>query len=285
MKFKKVHGIGLFVGAILLVLDIIYFTEEKIFNFILGISIFISILPFIIEINLENKKEKEISTMFLEFSRSLSESVTTGTPISKSIINMKKKNFGVLTPHIEKLANQIEIGIPVHRALQNFAYEVDSPTIKRAVALIREAERAGGEIDYILSSVATSISDVQKLKEERKAMIYNLVVQGYIIFFIFIGIMLVMEFKILPLVSDLNGFGGFDLSSIPSTTEENSSSNSNLTPQDLATPFLLLLLSQGILAGLTIGKLAEGSIISGIKHSFILSMTAFLVSTGVRAFF
>src|SRR3989338_5718187 len=115
--------------------------------------------------------------MFLEFSRNLAESVNTGTPISKSIVNMRKKNYGALSPYITKLANQIELGIPVHQALQSFAYDVGSPVISRAIALIMEAERAGGEIDYILESVAGSISEVEKLKKERKAAIYGLVVQ------------------------------------------------------------------------------------------------------------
>ena len=43
------------------------------------------------------------------------------------------------------------------------------------------------------------------LKKERKAVVSNLVTQGYIIFIVFVIIMLVLEFKILPIVSDLAG--------------------------------------------------------------------------------
>jgi len=45
-----------------------------------------------------------------------------------------------------------------------------------------------------------------------------------------------------------------------------------------------LLLAQGLFAGLTIGKLTEGSIKKGIKHSFVLMISSFLVSTGARLF-
>ena len=58
--------------------------------------------------------------MFLEFSRDLVEGVKTGTPISKSVINIRNKNYGSLNPYIDKLANQISLGIPIKDALDNF---------------------------------------------------------------------------------------------------------------------------------------------------------------------
>jgi len=215
--------------------------------------------------------------MFLEFSRNLVESVKAGTPISRSIINVQGKYYGALTPYIRKLGNQISIGIPVKDALKTFAYDVNSPSITRAVMLISEAEKAGGEIEKILSSVAKSVSEIETLKKERRAAIYNLVVQGYIIFFIFIVIMLVLQFKILPMTADLGnmqksefGFGG--------------STANAMTPEEMASPFLYLLLTQGLFAGLVIGKLAEGSLKAGIKHSFIMMVMAYLITTGASAF-
>jgi hypothetical protein len=54
---------------------------------------------------------------------------------------------------------------------------------------------------------------------------------------------------------------------------------------DFSVAFLLLLITQGLFAGLVIGKLAEGSIKSGIKHSFILVALALIISTGSRLIF
>ncbi len=282
------HWFGIISAAVLVIIDISYYFVKKDMNlllFLMGLSLAILFLPFVIGVALENKKEEEINEMFLEFSRNLAESVATGTPISKSIVNMKKKNYGELTPHVEKLANQISLGIPVGKALDTFAANVRSDVVSRAIALIREAERAGGEIDYILESVAKSIAEVDKLKKERKAAIYSLVVQGYIIFFIFIGIMLIMQFNILPLAGSAGAFGKFtvgDLTSISSNT--GSTGSEGLDVQKLGRPFLFLLIAQGILAGFTIGKLAEGNIKAGIKHSFILAIASFLISTGANLF-
>ncbi|MBM3233386.1 hypothetical protein FJZ18_04440 [Candidatus Pacearchaeota archaeon] len=286
MKLKKIHWIGIVFGIILFVVALIFFrgdTDRNLFIFVLGLAFTAIALPFILDIMLENKRDQEIGEMFLEFSRNLAESVVTGTPVSKSIINMKSKNYGPLTPYIVKLGNQIALGIPVNKALQTFAYEVDNPIITRAVTLISEAEKAGGDIDYILDSAAKSIAEVEKLKKERKAGISTLVVQGYIIFFIFIGIMMVMEYKILPLTSGISQLGGFNINiQNLKNVELKQVGDDKKQAQDLAAPFLYLLMSQGFCAGLVIGKLSEGTIKAGLKHSFILCIAALLITTGVR---
>ena len=283
MELKRKHIIGLSAAVFIIIIDLIFFRNSAVLYFVFGIAVVFGALPFILDVIGQGKEEEEKAVMFLEFSRNLAESVNTGTPISKSIMNMSKKNYGPLTVHVQKLANQIALGIPVNRSLQTFAEDVDSSVVSRAVALISEAERAGGQIDYILESVARSISEVEKLKAERRAAISNLVVQGYIIFFIFIGIMLVMQYKILPLTSNIGSFSFGSASSFSDVSNMGQKSAApGVTPSDVAAPFLYLLLTQGFFAGLTIGKLTEGKVMAGIKHSFILSITAFLVSTGAK---
>lgn len=277
------HWIGIVSGGLLVVISSIFFyiqAEKNLFIFLIGLGIAAMIFPFIVGIINESKKEQEISEMFLEFSRNLAESVNIGTPISKSIINMAKKKYGALTPYIEKLGNQISLGIPVNRALENFAKDVNNPVISRAVTLISEAERAGGEIDYILQSVAESISEIEKLKVERKAAISSLVVQGYIIYFIFIGIMLMMEFKILPLAAQVSSLKGISTSTL--NVADGGLSTPVFSADSLGTLFLSLLLAQGFFSGFAIGKLTEGNLKAGIKHSFIMMISAFLIATGIR---
>jgi len=280
MKIKKIHIIGITAAVITIIVDLIFFLNAKMFYFILGIGIIISLLPFLVNLLIETEKEKEKEEMFLEFSRNLVESVKAGTPISRSILNVRDKEYGSLTPHVNKLANQISLGIPVKNSLEIFARDIGNKTMTRAVTLISEAEQAGGEIGNILENVAKSVSQTEKLRKERKAAIYTLVVQGYIIFFIFIIIMLVMEFKILPMLSAFEGISGGSLGGtglgIPVQTINSA--------EELSRPFLYLLIVQGFFVGLTIGKLSEGNIKAGIKHSFVLIVLAWLFSTGAKAF-
>jgi len=169
MELQKKHVVGIVFGIIIIILDLIFFREDKVFYFLLGISSIVIVSPFILNIILEGAKEREDDEMFLEFTRDLVESVKSGTPISRSIINIRDKNYGSLTPHIKKLANQIALGITVKESFGIFANDVGSKTISRSVALISEAEQAGGSIENILVSVAHSVGESEKLKKERKA--------------------------------------------------------------------------------------------------------------------
>ena len=283
MRLQKMHWIGIIFAVVLLLADVLFLRGEKIFVFLVGISVITAALPFIFGIVIGTNREKEKNEKFLEFARNLAESVKSGNPIGQSILNMRNKNFGALTPHVQKLANQISLGIPMSRAFANFGDEVGSIAVQRAVTLIREAEEAGGQISNILDSVANSIYQIEKLKKERKAAVYSMVVQGYIIFFIFIGIMLVMQFKILPLTSDMEGMRGGLSADIDTLTDENTG-ESDFDPKELSKHLLILLIVQGLCTGLVVGKLAEGSVKAGIKHSFIMASAALVIGSGANAF-
>src|SRR3989344_6340671 len=106
MKLKKMHWFGLFAAVLIISLDFIFFLDnEKMLLFLAGIGIGLAALPFVVGIAIENKKEEQMNEMFLEFSRSLAEAVSAGTPISKSIINMKNNNYGSINPYNVRLSN------------------------------------------------------------------------------------------------------------------------------------------------------------------------------------
>lgn len=285
MKIRKIHIIAIVFAAALIAAGFVFFRGEDIFLFLFAIGLFVLMLPFLVSLVVEGNIEKEKNERFLEFARNLSESVKAGTPVGKSILNMSNKDFGSLTPHVKKLANQISLGIPLSRAMETFSYEVDSSVVKRAVTLIKEAENAGGEIDYILDSVAESIYEIEKLKRERKSAVSNLIVQGYIIFFIFIGIMLVMQFKILPLTAGVSSVGTLSSGDIGAYIDGGAGGGASANAAaSLARPLFYLLIVQGFFSGLTIGKISEGSLKAGIKHSIILIVMALMITSGARAF-
>ena len=275
MEIKKTHWIG--IGfAMVIMISSLFFIGTSLSFFIIGMGLLVGAFPFVFSMMVATKVANEKEEMFLEFARNLVESVKTGTPISKSIINAKNKSYGVLSEHVKKLSNQISLGIPLTPALQVFSKDVNNKTISRALTLIGQAERAGGDIGEILESVAEAVTMSDKLKKERKAAISTLTVQGYIIFFVFMVIILLMQFKILPMISGIADMGG--VAGVGLTGGE------TINQDEISSSFLYLLLIQGFFSGLIIGKLAEGNIKSGIKHSFFLMLSSFLISAGANLF-
>jgi flagellar protein FlaJ len=265
-EIPKRYIVSTAVALLIILADVLFLRGEKIFLLLFVLGLIVLVLPFILALRAESEVEKENNQKFLEFVRNIVENVKAGTPISISIMNVKNQDFGTLSPYVKKLANQVAIGIPVKQALLNFSNYVGSSVIKKAVSLISEADRAGGDIEEILESVSASVNEVEKLKKERKASISNLVVQGYIIFFIFVIIILIMQIKIIPLTAQISQSADFD-------------------PGKLTRPLFYLLIAQGFFAGLVIGKLAEGSIKAGIKHSFVTVVVSLLIYSLARVFF
>lgn len=272
MRFEKKNLWGLILGVVVAGAGLFLFGVGARFYFSIAIGFILAFLPFIISLVLSQGKQREKEERFLEFTRDLVESVKSGTPVSKSILNLKGRDYGSLTEHIDKLANQVSIGITLTKALNTFARDTKSEVIARAVGLISEAERAGGKIDTIVESVSNSVNQIESLRKERKSSISNLVVQGYIIFLVFIVIMLVLQFKILPMTEGLADVQDLNVAKIQSIDAES-----------FATPLLIMIIVQSLFAGLVIGKIAEGTIKAGIKHSFILVALALLITTGARA--
>ena len=90
-------------------------------------------------------------------------------------------------------------------------------------------------------------------------------------------IILVMQLKILPMLSGIAEIG-------VSSDIGIGTSVGGISAEEISGAFLFLLLIQGFFSGLTIGKLAEGNVKAGIKHSFSLMLISFLVSTGSSLF-
>ena len=272
MEFDKKNWLGLIAGAVIIIGSMIFLGFNSLSYFIMAIGLIIGSIPFVISVMAQSGVQRDKEEKFLAFIRDLVENVKSGTPVSKSILNLQNRDYGALTNHVRKLGNQISLGIPLTQALFVFAQDTKSRVIKRSVSLISEAEKSGGSIDVILESVSQSVNQTEILRKEQKSSTYNLVVQGYIIFVVFIVIMLVLQFKILPLVSDLG------------SVKDLNAGAQILTPEEYSRPLFMLLLTQAFFAGLVIGKISEGTIKDGIKHSFILVIMALLINTGANAF-
>ncbi len=261
------------VGIVIIALDVVLLLKTRLFFPIIILSLLFSSLHFWIDFFSELKRQKTIEVMFLNFTRSLVESVKSGVSIPRSIQNVARKNFGPLNPYITKLSNQIEWGIPTPKALQTFADDTENKVIKRSISLMVEAEKSGGDITDILSSVVGSVVSVKKMKEERKAMVHSQVMQGYIIYYVFIGIMLALDLWLFPQLGQASSASSGSVSGI---------SLGGAGSFDLGPVFFTLIMVQGFFAGIMIGKFSEGTLKTGLLHSLIMMVSAALIITTLK---
>jgi len=281
IKFRKIYLLSIFVALLIIAFDFyIYFVMggflKRFFWPILILALTLAWLHFWMDFYGEIKRQKGVELQFLEFVRSLVETVKSGITLPMSILHVSKEDYGALTPHIRKLSHQVEWGITLHKALVTFAEDTDNEVIKRSVSIIIEADESGGDIGEVMSSVAESVINVKKMKEERKASTYSQVVQGYIVYFIFIGIMLVLQLWLFPKLVNLRGPLQSGLGMLGGV------GGGGVEPMNLDFVFFSLIMIQGFFAGIMIGKFSEGTLKNGLIHSLILMTLAAVIITTAR---
>ncbi|MBD3313402.1 hypothetical protein GF345_03085 [Candidatus Woesearchaeota archaeon] len=293
LKTERRHIISIILGVVLLFIDILFFFETAWFIPLIVIAVTVGWSQYWIDFFVEMQRQKNLEVRFPDFVRYLVGAIKSGMPMSKAVLHVSKTDFGALNPYIKKLANQIEWSIPLHKALMVFAYDTKNPVIKRAIATVIEAEQAGGNIEDVLETVTQSVIEIKKIKDRRKASIHSQVIQSYVIFGVFLIIMLIVQNLVVPYVSSLgapvgdtgdvtegiiNPLGGiiedveFDYSSFLGFL-----GSAQAWFLSLGGIFLMIALIQGFFTGLVIGKLAEGKISPGFKHSLILMTAAFFI--------
>jgi len=116
------------------------------------------------------------------------------------------------------------------------------------------------------------------MREERRASVHSQVIQGYIIFFVFIGIMMTLDLWLFPQLTKTalsssfkagaSGVGGISLGGAASF--------------DMSSIFFSLIMIQGFFAGIMIGKFSEGTLKNGLLHSLIMIVCAALIITTLK---
>jgi flagellar protein FlaJ len=305
MQFKKKYWIGISLGIVILIVDALVFFGTRWFlpGFIIAVSV--SWIQIWLDFFMENQRQRDIETRFLDFVRNLTGAIKSGMPVSRSITHISKIDYGSLSPHVRKLGYQVEWAVPVHKALLLFSNGTKNDVIKRTIATVIEAEQSGGNMEDVLESITSSLIEIKKIKEQRRAGIQSQVMQSYIIFFIFISVMIVIQNMLVPylmgqgqtgsMMGSMQGGSGVSLGAIAGATTTAKTPGLVLDVEikfdtirnfiltlfqwfsSLRGVFLMLSLIQGFFAGIIIGKMSEGDITSGLKHSLILMTFSFFV--------
>ena len=282
---KPKHIAGIILGSLILISDIIFFFSfrspigPKVWYFspILVIALLFGTFFFFLDFLKENNRQKEIEEKFLEFVRSLVEVVRSGVSLPQAIIQISQSDFGALTPFVKKLSNKLQWGYSLHDALEIFSKDAGNDVITRSISIVTQAEKSGGDIASVLEAVTQAVLEIKKIKEDQKTNSYSQMVQGYIIFFVFIAIMLVMQLYLIPKLSGI--------SAEISQTLSGSGLGAGGSAQDMGSIFLATIVIQGFFAGLLIGKFSEGKYKVGIKHSVIMVLSSYLIMSTMSGIF
>ncbi len=267
-------------GVFIYIFNVLYISRipgmALLSNVLNAVALVVVIVPPAMMRYMKYRRIKEMEERFPDFMREVVEGLRGGMSLPLSLKYASKADYGALNPLVKRMVAQISWGVPFETALKEFMKATRSRVIARAVSVIIEAHRSGGELAEAIDSVTKATVEVEKIKDERRSMISSQRTQGYLIFFIFIGIMIALQDFLLP---SLLGGGATELGGKAATFMGGGMAvmGSGISLEEYHKLFLRMVLIQGFFSGLAIGKLAEGTFTDGLKHSLVLSITGYLL--------
>jgi flagellar protein FlaJ len=232
---------------------------------------------------------KEMEEKFPLFLRDLIENLRSGIAFHKTIIASSKINYGKLSEEVKKVAHQLTWGIPLDKALNQFATRLkNSKRLYTSIKIIRESFVSGGDVVSTLESVADNATLLQDSEKEKKSLLDQYVVLMYAISMIFIVIVVMINRLLIPIFqvsSESLVGGGIGLANpcdscagftcnvcglFEGTSQIYFSINPSTAASYYTSLFFYMALVQSLFSGLVAGQISENSIIAGLKHSLIL---------------
>ncbi len=235
------------------------------------ISIVIALLPYAIVYQIYKRRigmVLKLTPVFLNRIASMNES---GMSVPRAIKTLAKTDTTPLKKEIERIEKDLEWNVSLMDALIRFANRMRTYELTRTIVLLVESLRSTPNVTEVLRISARDASNAELLRRERIKNMSMYVMIIYISFFVFIGIVYIISTTFLSVLAEstskiaTSGGGFMGLGSI--------------NEEFYKGVFMHAAVFQGIFAGLVAGVMGEGDFSSGVKHSLIMLLFAYLLFT------
>jgi flagellar protein FlaJ len=212
------------------------------------------------------KKVKEIESRLPDFLRDVAEGGRFGMTLAESIKVSSRGRYGRLTPEIQRMAAQIEWGVPATDAIKLFIDRVDTPLVRRMTSIVIKANDAGGNVADVLDMVAHDARETLMNRNERSIAMSTYTVVIYVAFAVFLATIFILNSTFLPRMVEAGtqiSEGAPDIGGIPVQVQ------ADVVPQ-VQLIFVISVVIHAFGDGILAGVLQDGRIANGFRHSFIM---------------
>lgn len=207
---------------------------------------------------------------FPDFIRDLAEFWKGGLSMRVAVETLSKGDYGALDEEVEFMATQLSWGVAFNEVLEMFLERVHTGLIERSVALIGEANKAGGKISDILLNVAHDAQEIKMLDRQREGTMKSYIFVTFVSFLIYVIIIVIMAYVFLPAIAesteDLNIEGGLGNVKIQS-----------FEPTFIALIFFASVIVQSIGGGVNAGIMGEGNIGASLWYITLFTLIGAII--------
>ena len=257
---KKIAWIiSSFLGLAIIVTTFLTLWGKPLFDEYMVFATVVTIFPAAVLDYVDYRWRRSVDEHLPDLFRSIVQAQQAGMTLPRAVEEASQRNYGALTRELKKMAAQISWGTPFEKAFQSFGKRVNTQLTRQAVPLVIEASHSGGRINRVFQPLGKFVESTLTQEKARQNQTRPYVAIIYVAFFVFLFTVVIL-------------FKAFfaQMSSLPTARL------TLLTPEGARTIFYHMSIIQAFFSGLIAGKMGEGTVSAGLKHSVILLTSGYL---------
>ena len=247
-------------GAAIVATACIRLWGNHLFDEYLLLAVVITVFPPAVLDYADYRWKRSIDKHLPDLFRSIVQAQKTGMTLPQAIEEASKRRYGSLTKELKKMVAQMSWGVPFEEAFRSLGERVDTALMRRTVPLIIEASRSGGRVERVFDPMGKFVQTTLTFDKERQTQTRPYVAIIYVAFFVFLFTIVMLFKTFFVQMSEL---------SITQLTV--------LTSDEARRIFFHMSAIQAFFGGLMAGKMGEGTVGAGLKHSVILLTCGYLI--------
>lgn len=256
-KFAWFVSVSLAVAMILFAYFMFWGTVA--FDEFVFFAVMVAVFPPAILNYVDYKWRKAVDEHLPDLFRSIVQAQETGMTLPQALEEASKRDYGPLTVELKKMTAQISWGMSFEEALLALGKRVNTVLMQRTVPMIIEASRSGGHVERVFDPMGKFIQTTLLLDKERRNQTRPYIAIIYVAFFVFLFTIILLFKSFFTSIEGLPILGTVVM-----------------TPEEIQRMFFHMTSIQAFFGGIVAGKMGEGTINAGLKHSLILLLCGYI---------
>ncbi len=275
LKYRdEILAVSFMIVALFIVLAAL-FPQRQIDFILFGIMSFVGPYPFYETYQM--RRIDRIEERFPDFLRDIAEDRKVGMSLMHAVRNAAEEDYGTLTKWIKKMANLLSWNVPFVEVLRRFTENLPTPMVTESMGVIEKGFESGGSITDVFVDTAENARDRRQLFIERESTMGMYLGIIYLAFIVFLGVIVVLVKLFLPIMAEIEspdvGEGDPGMMTLVNIGGMFSKGPPTQFYQNI---LILAIYIQSIGTGAVCGVLIRRRFISGLRHSFLMMLIAYV---------
>ena len=259
-KLKKITWtISIALGLAVAIYGFLKFWSTAALDDFVFFAIIVSVFPSAMLTYVDYTWQRAIDEHLPDLFRSIVQAQETGMTLPRAIEEASKRDYGPLTKELKRMTAQMSWGMSFEESFLSLGKRVNTALMQRTVPMIIEASRSGGQVEKVFDPMGKFIQTSVLLDKERRNQTRPYIAIIYVAFFVFLFTVILLFRSFFVNVQGLSMF-----------------STGGIAPSAIQQIFFQMTFIQAFFGGLVAGKMGEGTIKAGLKHSLILMLCGYI---------